>query len=73
MQNANEPHSLIDCLIQEKSIMIGVGDLWLKQTNHTKIYKHGTNLDFINLASELEEICLKIGFSVVQRIVWLLL
>ena len=53
--------------------MIGVSDLWLKQTNHTKIYKHGTNLDFINLASELEEICLKIGFSVVQRIVWLLL
>ena len=53
--------------------MSGVGDLWLKQTNHTKICKHRTNLDFTNLASELEEICLKIGFSVVQRIVWLLL
>ena len=29
-KTANEPHSLIDCLIQEKSIMSCVGDLWLK-------------------------------------------
>ena len=53
--------------------MSGVDDLWLKQTNHTKICNHRTNLDFTNMASELEEICLKFGFSVVQRIVWLFL